>query len=120
MAMKDLKNYYEQVEHLYVELASELRGMEEDFKKGECTEDELQNLLIPVNNIKENYQRLSYVLFLLYQPRRDSKKVKYKKQNKDLNDYFEKNSLTMKAEIEKESASLKTFRKLVKERFNHE
>ena len=49
MAMKHLKNYYQQVEKLYLDLASELKELEEDFKKGECTEEELQNLLIPVN-----------------------------------------------------------------------
>lgn len=120
MAMKHLKNYYQQVEKLYLDLASELKELEEDFKKGECTEEELQNLLIPVNNIKENYQRLSYVLFLLYQPKRDEKKPKYDKENKDLVKYFNDNKLTMKQELEREQASLETFRKLVKEKFKHE
>ena len=120
MSMKHLKDYYQQVEELYFDLASSLSEMEEDFKKGECTEEELQNLLIPVNNIKENYQRLSYVLFLLYQPNKDNKKKKYEKQNKELVEYFSKKGITVKQEIENESISLEKFKKELKEKFKHE
>ena len=77
MALKQVKNYYKQVEKLYFELASELKEMEDDFKKGECTEEELQNLLIPVNNIKENYQRLAYIMFLFYQPNKEKRAKKH-------------------------------------------
>ena len=45
MAIKHVKNYYKQIEKMYFELISELHEMEEDFKKNECTEEELQNLL---------------------------------------------------------------------------
>ena len=120
MAMKHLKSYYEQVEKLYLELASELKEMEEDFKNNECTEEELQNLVIPVNNIITNYKQLAYVLFLLYQPKNDKKKAKYEKQNKDLVKYFTDEELTAQQQLTKEEASLKTFRELVKEKFNHE
>ena len=70
MAIKQVKNYYKQVEKMYLELLSDLKEMEEDFKNNECTEEELQNLLIPVRGIEENYKRLSYIMYLLYQPNR--------------------------------------------------
>ena len=62
MAIKHVKDYYKQIEKMYFELISELHEMEEDFKKNECTEEELQNLLIPVKGIEENYKRLSCIL----------------------------------------------------------
>ena len=117
MALKQVKNYYKQVEKLYFELASELKEMEDDFKKGECTEEELQNLLIPVNNIKENYQRLAYIMFLFYQPNKEKKKDKYFKQNKGLVKYFDKNGLTIEQEIEREKDALKTFKQAIKKKF---
>ena len=73
MAIKQVKNYYKQVEKMYLELLSDLKEMEEDFKNNECTEEELQNLLIPVRGIEENYKRLSYIMYLLYQPNRKNK-----------------------------------------------
>lgn len=114
MALKQVKNYYKQVEKLYFELASELKEMEEDYKKKECTEEELQNLLIPVNNIKENYQRLAYIMFLFYQPNKEKKKDKYFKQNKSLTNYFDAKGLTMEQEIEKEKDALKMFKQSIK------
>lgn len=117
MALKQVKNYYKQVEKLYFELASELKEMEDDFKKGECTEEELQNFLIPVNNIKENYQRLAYIMFLFYQPNKEKKKGKYFKQNKGLAKYFDKNGLTIEQEIEREKDALKAFKQAIKKKF---
>lgn len=120
MAIKHVKNYYKQIEKMYLELVSELHEMEEDFKKNECTEEELQNLLVPVRGIEENYKRLAYILYLLYQPNRDKKSGKYHKENKDLYKYFKDNNLTAEQEIQKEEHALKEFKKSIKERFNHE
>lgn len=120
MAMKQLRDYYVQVEKLYLELSEDLKEMEEDLKKGECTEEELQKLLIPVNQIKDNYRRLSYCLYLLYQPNRKEKTKNYERANKDLKNYFEANNLTVEQELKNEYASLQEFRKLIKEKFKHE
>lgn len=120
MAIKHVKDYYKQIEKMYFELISELHEMEEDFKKNECTEEELQNLLIPVKGIEENYTRLSYILYLLYQPNRDKKSSKYHKENKDLHKFFMDNELLYDQEIKKEEHALKEFKKNIKERFNHE
>ena len=35
MAIKQVKNYYKQVEKMYLELLSDLKEMEEDFKNNE-------------------------------------------------------------------------------------
>lgn len=120
MAIKQVKEYYKQVETLYLELASELQEMEEDFKGGECTDEQLQNLLVPVNNIRENYQRLAYIMFLLHQPNKVKKENKYNKQNKELYNYFNNNGMLAEQEIAKEKDSLIEFKKLIKEKFNRE
>lgn len=118
MAIKDVTNYYLQIEKMYTELLADLKEMEEDFKNGECTEEELNNLLIPVNNIKENYQRLAYVLYLLYQPNKGEKKrKKYRKQNKDLLNHFKELNITQQQEIEKDKEALKIFKENLKEKF---
>ena len=116
MAIKHVKNYYKQIEKMYLELVSELHEMEEDFKKNECTEEELQNLLVPVRGIEENYKRLAYILYLLYQPNRDKKSGKYHKENKDLYKYFKDNNLTAEQEIQKEEHALKQKQKDAGER----
>ena len=63
MAVRQLKTYYKQVEEMFLELNDDLKEMEEDFKAGKITEDELHNLLLPVKGLKDNYIRLSYVMY---------------------------------------------------------
>lgn len=115
MALKQYRNYYRQIEKMYFELTDDLKEVEEELKKGECTEDEFNNLMLPVRNLLENYKRLSYGMYLLYQPNRESKKSKYEKQNKYLKNYFEENNLTQDQEINKSKDDLKKFKELVKE-----
>lgn len=120
MAVKQVKDYYIQIEKMYFDLLSSLKEMEEDFKKGECTEEELQNLLTPVNSIKDNYQRLAYIMYLLFQPKSDKKNKTYIKQNQMLHDYFVSLGLTKEQELQKDYDVLKRFKEDLKERFKHE
>lgn len=114
MSVKHVKKYYRDIEKMYLELVSELNEMKDDFIKGNCTEDELNNLLTPVKSIEENYKRLAYIMFLLYQPNRENKKGSYERQNKELTDYFKKSNLTAKEELEIERANLNKFKEQLK------
>ena len=117
MSIKHVKDYYLKTEDMYIELLAGLKEMEDEFKKGECTEEELNNLLEPVNNIKENYQRLAYVMYLLAQPNRDKKKAKYDKQNRYLVSEFNRLGISQDIELDESKDALKQFKKNLKERF---
>lgn len=116
MSVKHVKKYYHQVEKMYFELLADLKEMEKDFKAGDCTEEELQKLLTPVENIKQNYERLAYVMYLLYQPNKDRKKSKYDKANKGLYGYFQNSGFTAEQELQNERDALKLFKEQLKER----
>ena len=120
MAIKHVKKYFKQTEQLYLELAENLEEMQEEFAKGECTEEELNNLLIPVNNLKTNYQMLSYILFLLYQPAKEKKKANYLSQNKELYSFYKDKGLLSEDQILEMSNGLEVFKKNLKEKFKHE
>lgn len=115
MSVKHVKKYYHDIEKMYLELVSELNEMKDDFAKGNCTEEELNNLLLPVKGIEENYKRLSYIMYLLFQPNRDEKEAKYKKQNKELNQYFIDNNIDKEKDLEIDKVGLKTFKERIKE-----
>lgn len=115
MSVKHIKKYYNDIQKMYFELVSDLKEMERDLKAGTCTEEELNNLLLPVKGIEENYKRLSYIMYLLYQPNRDSKKDKYNKANKEIYKFFNDNGLTKEKEVEKEKNDLKEFRDNLKQ-----
>lgn len=120
MAIKQVKKYYKQVEKMYFEFLHNLAEMQKEFENGECTEDELNNLLTPTMNIKHNYEMLSYVLYLLYEPSNKKKQPTYIRQNKDLYKYFKEKGLLSEDQLLEMSNGLENFKKAVKEHFNHE
>ena len=73
MAVKDVVNYYAQVESQYHEMLEDVKDYEQAFNTGEITEEKYEEALKLVDSIKANYERLSYIMFLL------TKRKKYKK-----------------------------------------
>ena len=115
MALKQVKDYYKNVEKLYFDMIHSLEEMNEEFKKGNVTEEELNKLLTPVNNIKDNYLRLSYVLHLFYEPNRQKKVKKYEKQEHNINKIFEENRITKEQDLQDSEYALTEFKKHLKE-----
>ena len=84
MARKDVLIYFSQVENQYLEMRQDVKDYEEAYKKGEISEETYTQAMESVEIIKQNYERLAYIVFLLNAPNRDKKKEKYKKANKKL------------------------------------
>lgn len=115
MALKQVKDYYKSVEKLYFDMLHSLEEMNEEFKKGNVTEEELNKLLTPVNNIKDNYLRLSYILHLFYEPNRQKKVKKYEKQEHNINKIFEENRITKEQDLQDSEYALTEFKKHLEE-----
>ena len=64
------------------------KKVDDDLKSGLITREErdrLSEALAPsIGQIKDNYERLSYIMLLLNEPKRNSKKKAYMRQNKGL------------------------------------
>ena len=122
MAIKQVKKYYQEIQKLYFEMADDLKDMQKEFERGEVTEEQLNKLMTPVNNIRTNYTILSYIMYLLYQPNREQKKNKYTKENKELNQFFNSSKLDENSVIEESKNSLKLFKENInkfKEELTH-
>lgn len=110
MARKHVVEYFKDIEKLYFDMVHSLEEMESEFNKGNVTEEELNKLLMPVNNIKDNYLRLAYVMHLLNMPVRNQKKSKYQRQEKKSVDFFDKMSLTKEQTLIESQEALKKFK----------
>lgn len=84
MAKKDVDKYFDQICKDYHELIETLHDMEEEVSKGLLDPDKLIQMKEYIEPIKINWQRISYIMYLLNMPARNSKKEKYKNQNKKL------------------------------------
>lgn len=110
MAVKHVRDYYERMVSDYVEMKHVLEEMEK------LSEDKASIALSNLDQIKEqvkileaNYKRLAYVMFLLDQPNRQSKKQRYLNREKKKLDNIPKKDRE-EAVIEENSRILETLK----------
>ena len=84
MAKKDVDKYFDQICKDYHELIETLHNMEEEASKGLLDPDKLVQMKEYIEPIKINWQRISYIMYLLNMPAKKSKQERYKNQNKKL------------------------------------
>lgn len=82
MSKKHVDEYFKQVSDNYVEMIDTLKEIEDAAQTGLVSPDKLENVKQQVEGIKNNYMRISYIMFLLNQPNREKKVSKYRSQNK--------------------------------------
>ena len=84
MSVKDVKRYYKQICDQYKEMVEDIKDLEEEAAKGLVKPERIDRLRDQVAPIKINYERWSYMMFLLNQPVKKSKKARYEQQNRKL------------------------------------
>ena len=94
MSVKAVKKYYDQICNQYCEMLQDIRDFEQEAAKGLIEPERIERLKDQIAPIKQNYERWSYMMFLLNQPQRKSKHKKYESQNRKLlNSLSESNSI---------------------------
>lgn len=76
MAIRDVKDYYFKMLSQYMEMKGDLADFEQALKDGFITEEQMQAAFEEVNKVQQNYERLSYIMYLLNLPNRKSKRKK--------------------------------------------
>lgn len=89
MAIKDVKLYYYNMMAQFLEMKADLADFEEAVAAGHIEESQLTEVIEAVDKLEQNYDRLSYIMYLLELPNRSTKKVKHQKETKQLRTYFE-------------------------------
>lgn len=88
MARKDVLAYYLQQQGIYLRMVATAKKVDDDMRSGLITREErdrLSEALAPsIGQIRDNYERLSYIMLLLNEPKRKSKKKAYMRQNEGL------------------------------------
>ncbi len=84
MAKKHVDKYFEDIANQYHELLESIRELEEESSKGLINPDHLENMKTLLEPLKQNYLRISYIMFLLNQPNKKEKEKRYVKANNKL------------------------------------
>ena len=84
MSVKDVKRYYDVITEQYFEMVNDLKDFEEAVSNNIIEPERLEEIKKNIEPIKVNYQRISYIMYLLNIPTKKSKYKKYERQNKKL------------------------------------
>ena len=82
MAVRDIVNYYNEVANQYLDMKHELEDFTELAKKGMFEPERLDAIKDSVKPLMQNYETLSYIMFLLNKPTKKSKWERYEKTNR--------------------------------------
>ena len=104
MAIKDVKQYYYAMQAQYLEMKADLADFEQALADGHITEDQLEAVKEDIFKLESNYDRLTYIMYLLEIPNRSSKQAKHAQTNKALLNFFDLQGATQ-AIIEEENKS---------------
>lgn len=83
MSVKAVEKYYKQICDQYNEMIENIHDLEDECSKGLVEPERVERLKEQVSPIKQNYERWTYMMYLLHEPQRKSKHMKYKKQCKN-------------------------------------
>jgi iron uptake system EfeUOB component EfeO/EfeM len=115
MALKHVRSYYLQCQEQYMEMVNDAKDFDDALKKGLVDQTQFDQAQVLLHKVKENYERLSYIMYLFLQPNRDKKVAKFNKQNKNLHNHISTSNYSSEAVISENDDILKEFKKLVKE-----
>jgi len=110
MAVKDVREYYYKMQAQKLEMEADLADFEEALKNGFITEDQVQVARDELFPFQVNYDRLTYIMYLLELPNRDSKKAKHNKQNKKLLEELKNRNADEESVLNENKSALDRFR----------
>lgn len=112
MAVRHVKEYYDKMVDQYMEMQDNIKEIEKDLANGLVEPEFLERLQEQIKPLKDNYLTLSYIMFLLNQPNRDSKVKKYKEQNKKLLSSIPKQN-TMEGKISQNDKAMENIKNIL-------
>lgn len=81
MARKHFDEYFQTVSKQYRQLQVALEDMSKDVTEGMMEPERLENLKATILPVKNSYETLNYIRYLLDMPARKEKQSRYAKQN---------------------------------------
>ena len=80
MSVKHINRYYQQICDQYSQMVAELKDFEKEAEEGLFPPEKIDQIKISIEPLKVNYERWSYMMYLLNLPNKPAKKKKYERQ----------------------------------------
>ena len=92
MSYKHIKEYYNKICEDYHEMIETLHELEEEAQTTIVPPEAVEKIETIIKPMKDNYERWSYMMFLLNMPNKKSKQKAYSKQFNKIKQEFEQNN----------------------------
>lgn len=115
MARKDVLKYFYDVQSTYLEMLHDLNEIQVPTNKDKIDREQLKQMQDEVATIKVNYERLAYIVTLLNQPNKNSKKERAKRAQRKVLDYLDSVNATEDKVLDECNDVLKKFKQYIKE-----
>ena len=86
MSRKDFDKYFQQVCNQFFSLNEVFDELSNELSKGMVEPERVEQLKLTIEPVKQSYQTLSYIKYLLDKPNRKSKQARYDKSCKKVLD----------------------------------
>jgi len=106
MAVRDVREYYWKLLAQQEEMQNDFADFEEALRNGFITEDRLEEVKAEAERVKQNVDRVAFILYLLEKPNRKEKQPKHDKANKKLVDEFERRDATEAQVLDENKSAL--------------
>ncbi len=118
MARKHVVQYYLEMQNVYFQMRDTMKDFDEMLRNGEIEEEVFKQAQKDYLEVEENYKRISYIMFLLNKPQKNSKEPKEIEDNKMWYDALKGES--REAILDESKDALADFKKLTMEAKNHD
>ena len=92
MAYKHIKEYYDKICEQYLEMKDEIRDFEIEAQNNIMEPERLDMIKEQIKPLMDNYERWSYMMYLLNLPVKKSKQKAYQERNKKFISNLNKNN----------------------------
>ena len=92
MAYKHIKEYYDKICEQYLEMKDEIRDFEIEAQNNIMEPERLDMIKEQIKPLMDNYERWSYMMYLLNLPVKKSKQKSYQERNKKFINKLNKNN----------------------------
>ena len=113
MALRDVKAYYLKEMEQYVPNIRILSEIEKDYKEGNMTQEQYDNIVSTLQPITYNVNVLTYILYLMDLPKDKKQRAKYIERNKKYVDKLSELHATQPQLIDDSIDAIKKFKEMV-------
>lgn len=82
MAVKHVKEYYNQVTEQYLTMLDSLKEMEKEYNENIVSPEQYEQMKATIEPLKNNYMTLSWIMYLLSKPLKKENEKRYKEKMK--------------------------------------